>query len=309
MPAPEVIEWLLSGDVAVQYQTTRDLLGRDDPELRARIATEGLGADVLAARGDDGHWGRGFYQPKWTSSHYTLLELVNLGLPGDNQAARETVDLILRTEKGRDGGLNPSAAITHSDVCINGMALGYSAHFGAAEEQLHSVVDLLLELRMPDGGFNCRLNRSGARHSSLHTTISTVEGITEYLRDGYTHRADELREAAAASVEFLMRHRLYRSEHTGQAIDPEFTRLHHPPRWHYDILRALDALRDARVAHDPRMDDALAVLRARRRADGRWVANRGYPGMTHVPSPRGGQPSRWVTLIALRVLAAYEPSS
>ena len=300
-----MLEWLLSGDVAVQYQTTRDLLGRDDPQLRARIATEGPGADLLAARRDDGHWGRGFYEPKWTSSHYTLLELMNLGVPRNTRAAQETVDLILRTEKGPDGGLNPSTAVKHSDVCINGMGLGYSAYFGASEEQLESVVDLLLRLRMPDGGFNCRLNRSGARHSSLHTTISTVEGITEYLRDGYRYRADELREAAATSVEFLLRHRLYRSEHTGQVIDAEFTRLHHPPRWHYDILRALDALRDAGIPHDPRMDDGLAVLRGRQRADGRWVANRGYPGMTHVPTPRGGQPSRWVTLIASRVLAAY----
>lgn len=306
MPTPEVIEWLLSGDVAVQYQTTRDLLGRDDPELRARIATEGQGAALLEARGDDGHWGRGFYAPKWTSSHYTLLELKNLALAPDNEAARATVDLILRTEKGPDGGLNPSAGIPHSDVCINGMALDYATYFGAPEEQLQSLVDLLLMLRMPDGGFNCRLNRSGARHSSLHTTICTLEGITEYLRHGYTYRADELREAAGEAVEFLLRHRLYRSEQTGKVIDAEFTRMHHPPRWHYDILRALDALRDAGVPHDPRMDEALAFLRARRRPDGRWVANRGYPGMTHVPPTRGGQPSRWVTLIALRVLAAYE---
>jgi hypothetical protein len=309
VPAPEVIEWLLSGDVAVQYQTTRDLLGRDEPELQARIATEGQGAALLDARGESGHWGRGFYQPKWTSSHYTLLELKNLGLPRDNAAARESVELILRTEKGEDGGLNPSAGIRHSDVCVNGMALDYSTYFGAPEELLESLVDLLLELRMPDGGFNCRLNRSGARHSSLHTTICTLEGITEYLRDGYTYRGDELREASGEAVDFLLRHRLYRSERTGKVIDPEFTRMHHPPRWHYDILRALDGLRDARVFHDPRMDEALAVLRARQRPDGRWLANRGYPGITHVPPTRGGQPSRWVTLIASRVLAAYEGSS
>lgn len=309
MPSPEVIDWLLSGDVAVQYQATRDLLHRDAPELQARIATEGQGAALLAARGEDGHWGRGFYQPKWTSSHYTLLELKNLGLPRDNPEARETVELILTQEKAKDGGLNPSKTIAHSDPCVNGMALDYGCYFGADEGLLVSVIDYLLDQRLPDGGFNCRLRRSGARHSSLHTTLSTLEGFTEYGRCGYTHRADEIAESAADAVEFILRHRLYRSERTGEVINPEFTRLHHPPRWYYDILRALDGLRDAGVSHDARMDDALGVLRARRRPDGRWVANRGYGGITHVQPPRAGQPSRWVTLIALRVLAAYDSRS
>jgi hypothetical protein len=307
--APQVIEWLLSGDVAVQYQTARDLLRRDDPALQARIAEEGQGAALLAARGPGGHWGRGFYAPKWTSSHYTLLELRNLCLPPDHPAPRETVSLILTTEKGRDGGLNPSRAILHSDACINGMALNYASYFGADQGLLESIVDFLLAERMPDGGFNCRRNRSGAMHSSLHTTVSTLEGITEYGRAGYTYRLDELAAAAAASVEFLLLHRLYRSERTGRVIDPEFTRLHHPPRWHFDILRGLDALRDRQLPHDPRMDDALGVLRGRQRPDGRWVANRGYAGQTHIPSPRGGQPSRWVTLVAARVLAAYDGRS
>ena len=65
------------------HLATRDLLGHEDASLQARIATEGIGAALLAARGQEGHWGRGFYQPKWTSSHYTLLQLSQIGLdPG-----------------------------------------------------------------------------------------------------------------------------------------------------------------------------------------------------------------------------------
>ncbi|HEX2705152.1 MAG TPA: hypothetical protein VHM65_05285, partial [Candidatus Lustribacter sp.] len=103
----------------------------------------------------------------------------------------------------------------------------------------------------------------------------------------------------------LLRHHLYRSERTGEPIHPELTRLHHPARWHYDILRCLDAFAEARVPYDPRMDDAIAILRARRCPDGRWAAARPYPGATHVPAPRAGTPSPWVTLIALRVLRCY----
>ncbi|RNB49846.1 hypothetical protein EDM22_09520 [Agromyces tardus] len=301
-----VLDWLLAGDVAVRYQARRDLLDHEDEELRQRIVLEGDGAALLAARSEGGHWGRGFYQPKWTSSHYTLLELRNIGLPPQTAAPRETAALILAEEKGRDGGLNPSRTIAVSDVCVNGMALNYLGYFGMPTDELASVVDFILSQRMPDGGFNCRSNRSGATHSSVHTTVSVIEGITEYRRRGHSYRADELSTAATTSVEFLLRHRLFRSERTGEPMDPEFVRLHHPARWHFDILRGLDAMRDAGVALDPRMADALEILRARRRQDGRWAANRPYPGVTHVPANRPGLPDRWVTLIALRVLRRYD---
>lgn len=187
------------------------------------------------------------------------------------------------------------------------MALGYASWFWADPEHLCSVIDFLLRERVADGGFNCRHNRRGAhvRHSSVHTTVCVIEGITTYLHSRYAYRRDELEEARATSVEFLLRHRLFRSERTGEPIDPEFTRLHFPARWHFDVLRGLDALATAGVSRDERMDDALAILRRRRRDDGRWVANRAYPGATHVPNERAGQPSRWVTLIADRVLLAY----
>lgn len=307
MATSEVLAWLLAGDAAVAYVATRDLRGRDDPELQARIATEGTGAAILAARGANGHWGRGFYQPKWTSSHYTLLQLREIGLSPTHPAARASVELILDTEKASDGGLNPSGRLRPSDACVNGMALGYASWFGARELQLRSVVDFLLRERVADGGFNCRHNRPGAQvtHSSVHTTVCVMEGITAYVRSGARYRRGELEEAYASSAEFLLRHRLFRSESTGQVISPEFTRLHFPARWHYDILRGLDSLADARIPRDQRMNEALTLIRGRRRADGRWNANRAYQGATHVPDERAGQPSRWVTLIAERVLVAY----
>lgn len=306
MTAPgDVTAWLLEGDVAVAHQTTRDLLHHDDPSLRARIATEGVGAALLAARRPDGHWGRSFYQPKWTSTHYTLLELRNLGLPAAHPAAVESVELVLAHERGRDGGLSPNHSAEVSDACINGMGLHYCSWFGASEEQLSGLVDVLLSRRVADGGFNCRHRppHDPVSHSSLHTTVSVLEGFTSYVAAGHQHHRDEVLAAMGSAAEFVLRHELFRSERTGEVIHPELLVPHHPPRWHFDILRGLDALAAAGVPADPRMDAALAALLARRRGDGRWTA-RAWPGQTHLPAdPRG--PSRWATLIALRVLGHY----
>lgn len=307
MVTSEVLDWLLTGDAAAAYLATRDLLGRDDAGLQDRIATEGVGAALLAARGANGHWGRGFYQPKWTSSHYTLLHLKEIGLSPAHPAPRETVQLILATEKRRDGGVGPAGPPTPSDACVNGMALGYASWFGATEDLLRSIVDFLLAERVADGGFNCRHNRPRAHvtHSSMHTTVCVMEGVTTYLRSSRQYRRDELAEAVSSSAEFLLRHRLLRSERTGQVISPEFSRLHFPARWHYDVLRGLDCLAAAGVSRDERMDEALTLVRRRRRPDGRWSGNRSYPGVTYVPVERPGEPNPWLTVIAERVLLAY----
>jgi hypothetical protein len=305
IPDP-LLAWLLDGDVAIQYQVHRDLLGQERPDLRARIATEGWGAQFLAARQPAGHWGRWFYQPKWTSTHYTLLDLRQLCTAPDHAQIRESVVYVLTHHKGVDGGINPQKTTTDSDVCVAGMALNYACYFGAAPELLASVVDYILVQQLADGGFNCERDRFGARHSSLHSTISVLEGLLEYSRHGYAYRAGELEQAVGQAREFILQHRLYKSDRTGQIINPRFLLLSYPSRWFYDILRSLDYLRDAGIAYDPRMQDALEALQAKRRKDGAWPLQSKHPGQTHFDMETPGQPSRWNTLRALRVLRHFE---
>lgn len=295
-------EWLLEGDVSIQYQTRRDLLGADQKKLRDRIAREGWGCEFLSRRRGDGHWGRSFYQPKWTSTHYTLLDLKTLGISPTVTPIRETISMLLKEEKGRDGGMNPSRTIGHSDVCINGMALNYASYFGAPQSDLRSIVDFTLSQRMQDGGFNCRLNRAGATHSSMHTTICTLEGFQEYIRNGYKYRATDVQAAEQEAREFLLQHKLFRSHRTGEVIDDKMLMLSYPPRWHYDILRALDYFQAAGVAYDARMQDALDVILKKRLDNGTWPVQARHAGQTHFHMEKAGKPSRWNTLRVLRVL-------
>lgn len=302
----EIIAWLLEGDVSIQYQVQRDLLGVELPALRERIATEGWGAEFLRYRGENGHWGRGFYQPKWISSHYTLLDLKHLGFPPGNPQMVESISLILRENKGKDGGIDPSRTIGLSDVCVNGMFLDYACYFKADETELHSVVDFVIDQHMPDGGFNCRLNRSGARHSSLHSTISVLEGILEYASNGYRYRLPELEAIAAAAREFILAHQLYRSHRTGETIDKRMLMLSYPSRWYFDILRALDYFQSARAPYDVRLQPALEVLKSKQRDDGKWPLQARHPGQTHFDMEKPGSASRWNTLRALRVLMHFD---
>ena len=192
MTNDQLLQWLLDGDVAIQYQVIRDLLGEERPDLRERIAMEGWGARFLAAQQENGHWGRDFYQPKWISTHYTLLDLRYLELAPDHPAPAEAIALILRDRKSDDGGINPAKTIKQSDVCISGMFLNYACYFQVPQPDLLSIVDFVIAQQMGDGGFNCQSNQSGAVHSSLHSTISILEGIQEYTARGYHYRLAEL---------------------------------------------------------------------------------------------------------------------
>jgi hypothetical protein len=302
-----LLQWLLDGDVAIQYQVQRDVLDDEQPSLRERIANEGWGARFLRARQPQGHWGRGFYQPKWISTHYTLLDLRNLYIPPDNQLIRESIAQILEKHSSSDGGINPAKTIPNSDVCVSGMFLNYAAYFGLPETELHLVVDFLMRVQMPDGGFNCQSNQpGGAVHSSVHSTLSVLEGIGEYIAHGYGYCAAELEAIAGQGREFLLQHRLFRSHRTGEVIQARFLMLSYPSRWFYDILRALDYFRSVAAPYDPRLQDALDILLQKRRADGRWPLQAKHAGQVHFDMEQPGQPSRWNTLRALRVLKHFD---
>ncbi len=300
----EIIDWLLEGDISIQYQTNRDLLQNERPAERKKIERGGWGLKFLAQYYSNG-WGRGFYQPKWTSTHYTLLDLKNLNIFPENRIIQEAINVILKKLKCDCGGIFPIGIAKRCDVCVNGMFLNYTCYFKVKEDDIKSVVDFLLSEKMCDGGFNCRSNGSGAVHSSLHTTLSVLEGILEYERNGYKYRLAELRQARENSHDFILEHRLFRSHKTGKIIHPDFLKFHYPCRWHYDVLRAMDYFQYTKVKYDERMDDAMEVIQNRRTKEGQWNLAAKYPGETHFDMETSGKPSRWNTLRALRVLRYF----
>jgi hypothetical protein len=186
--------------------------------------------------------------------------------------------MLLAETEGPDGGVYYSPmmirAARPSDVCINGMVVDFASCFRVLVPRLRKLVDLLLAKRMDDCGWNCEAYR-GLSPSSFRTTISVLEGLTEFARAEPGYRSAEIAEAISRGAEFLLEHRLYKPRRTGEVADPKMTMLSYPFRYRYDILRALDWFGQAGRPCDPRMD---------------------------------GAPSRWNTLRSLRVLEKYAPA-
>jgi hypothetical protein len=303
MPADcQTIEWLLSGDPAIRWQTLRDLTGaskRAVAAARAEVAASGWGARLVALQAPDGEWGGGIYTPKWTSTTYTMLLLRDMGLPARHPQALKACALLLDRGVSADGGIDFWRS-RQSETCVTGMVLSIAARAGVRDARLERLAGNLLNEQMPDGGWNCQRSR-GATHSSFHTTILALEALTDYGRTSGGSRA-AVSAAAARGREFLAVHRLFRSHRTGEIVKPAMLRFSFPAQWHYDVLRALDHFRDAGAGRDPRLAEAIALVEKRRSADGRWNVAGGYAGREHFRMEETGHPSRWNTLRALRVL-------
>jgi hypothetical protein len=310
------IRWLLEGDPAIRWQTLRDLVGAAERTVdreRKRVARDGWGARLLARQDSAGTWaaGRtldsGLYTPKWTSTTYTMLLLRDFGLPPSNRRAREACALLLDRGLQRDGGVSYGTWAQwtrRGETCITGMVLSILSYFEYDDDRLDTIADHLLEQQMADGGWNCQ-RASGATHSSVNTTISVLEGLRFYELHR-RRRLSAMRAAQQRGREFLLVHRLFRSDRTGEIIKPIFTRFAFPPRWHYDILRALDHFQAVDAPRDARLGEAIDVVRNAQSEDGRWVLHHAYKGKTHFELERVGSPSRWNTLRALRVLRWWD---
>ncbi len=302
----KVINWLTQGDPAIRWQSMRDLQGKS-PEVyeaeRAKTITAGWGAKLLELQDADGKWSGALYSPKWISTTYTMLLLKRFGLPGGNSQLSKACKILLDKGFYTDGGINYFKVLNHSETCVTGMILGILSYFGYEDTRLETIADWLLDQQMRDGGWNCK-SFEGATHSSLHTTISVLEGLRDFTNFN-TYKSSPIKKAIERGCEFILLHKLYISDRTGEIIDPKFTRFSFPPRWRYDILRGLDYFCSIDLKYDARMDNALELVLKKRTSDGMWKLQNNHHGRVYFSLEEAGKPSRWNTLRALRILNKY----
>jgi len=303
-----VVEWLLDSDPSIRWQVMRDLTDARTAIVateRARVAAEGWGALLLDQQRPDGQWGDGVATPFWWSNLYTLVFLRDLGLDRTSPRVRSAIDRVRDNITWGPGFGDSPFFEGEVEPCINGRVVALGAYFGERRDRL---VDRLLSEQLGDGGWNCEAERGSVR-SSFHTTICVLEGLLAFEQAfGATPSVTDARKHAQ---EYLLDRRLLRRLSTGEVIkdrktDQPWTQFAFPPLWHYDVLRALDYLRAARVPPDARVEEAVAIVRERRQDDGRWLLDMRHENTVHeeLAGPVGA-PNRWITLRALRVLDWY----
>ncbi|GIT81223.1 hypothetical protein LLS1_28920 [Leifsonia sp. LS1] len=303
----DVTAWLLDGDPAIRWQTRRDLLGEPPSawaEDRASVERTGWGAALLDAQDPSGTWGGAVWKPEdWDATDDTMLLLATLGAAPDGPRMAEALRRVRQgVDWGEEWGRSPFFE-GEVEPCINGRVLVAGAAFGSASER---IVGLLLADQKDDGGWNC-YSEDHADPGSFHSTICALEGLVAYRGAG---GPTDVSAAIARGHAYLLDRALLRRKRDGTLIDEDWLTFRFPTYWRYDVLRGLDHLRAAGVPADDRVAEAVELVAGKRGADGRWLLEAAIPGRTIVTMEQVGEPSRWQTLRALRVLAwAGRPST
>jgi hypothetical protein len=232
--------------------------------------------------------------------------LIECGLPADyaplKESARKFIDENLTVERAND----EHWLLHRMDLCHLGFWLRIGSYFLGNDARLAAVAKTVVGVALEDGGFNCRIrNYPDTHHSSFHTTFNVLEGLREAVGAGNID-ATTFRAVEAEALEFMLMHKLYRSDKSGEVIDERFTHLTYPSHWHYTVLRGLDYLRSTPEIGDRRLDDPVELIASRRKPNGRWVVEKRIPGVEHFDMEKWGGESRWNTLRILRVLKARD---
>ncbi|MET1052760.1 MAG: squalene cyclase [Mycetocola sp.] len=309
---PAVLEWLLDSDPSLRWQVERDLAEASPgvwEATRARVATEGFGAALLAKQDADGQWDGGAYFPgdhdfdsdeagqPWTATTWTLNTLRDLGL--DARALDGTAELLATNSRWEYENLPYWGG--EVDCCINGFTLANGAWLGVDVSRLAT---WFIDHQLTDGGWNCDWV-DGATRSSFHSTLNSLKGMLSY--ETATGADGTLTAARHTGEEYLLKRRLLYRLSTGEPVGDWAFHFAYPPRWVYNALNAVDYFRAAAIvdgtAPDPRLADAIGVIRAAGRPDGRWLQEWQHAGRVWVSvDVPPDQPSKWLTFHATRVL-------
>lgn len=341
----DATSWLLESDnPSVRYLALRHLLRLPVDHVEVQLARAAIPSSptvvrIFARQSPEGYWGdpTSPYQPKYKATYWTLMLLGHLGLSISDRRIQRAVEYIFQfqqpeggfAECGEAGARREYAAVINrkraqhrkipseeafvADLlhqmtlsCLTGnmiatlLRLGYGDH-----PRLWSAVEWLVSIQHSDGGWLCPYWKAHIhdKHSCFHGTICALEGLAEIPPQ---RRSPQIQGALARGAEFLLMHHLYRSDHHDwQIINPRWLELAFPWFWGYSILRGLWVLTGVEV-DDERMQDALAILHAKQRDDGRWALEK-VPSPMQATLEKKGQPSKWVTLKALEVLHSRYP--
>ena len=300
----DVISWMKKQDISLNYLVKRDLLGIDDVNLQNRILSEGYGLKYMSLQDPKTYlWGEGVYSPKYTSTHYTLLTLCQLGANLNDIRIHESIKILFDVMWKEHGKMNK---YRHQDMCVVAMMvrIATTAHFNDA--RIYDMIDYILKYPMDDGGWNCAWERKPKpKQSSLHTTLSVLEAFDAYQSFGYTYRLEEIKPMILKGVDYILSKGLFRSVHTHEVIHKDMLSFPFPYGWKYDILRALTVFVNLDIPYHKKMNDGLNILIKRLDQNGKIKADQKAPGLHHFRMTKTNKECPFNTYRVWKVLKKY----
>jgi hypothetical protein len=332
-----LVGWLLEGEnPSIRYFALRDLLDRrkGDTEIqatKAAIPTSKIVAKMFSRQRAMGYWEDPVnpYHPKYKSSYWQVMILGQLGMDRSDERVGKACEHIFRfqldeggfssytheralkeyewlREKGRKLPLPSewasSKVFEHQYSCLTGNMAAALIRMGYLDPRVERALEWLVRIQNKDGGWLCPYWRAHVKdtHGCFYGTICPLEAFSEVPRQNLTK---EMGRAVERVAEFLLMHRLFKADHHNyKVIKQSWLKFGFPWFYGYNVLRGLDILTKLGYIEDERLNDALQVLLEKRRPDGTWILESTPVGRMQTNIETRGKPSKWITLIALRVL-------
>lgn len=332
------LDWFLEeSNPCIRYFTMRDILGKgeDDPQVVAAkqaIPASKVVKKILQKQNPEGYWEEPAspYHPKYKSSYWQIMTLGQLGMDKTDERIKKACEYIFQFQLD-EGGFSSytteralkeyewlhekgkrlpspkeyaaSIVYEHQYSCLTGNMAAALIRIGyTSDPRVRKALEWLVEIQNKDGGWLCPYWRAHVRdtHGCFYGTICPMEAFSEAPKETLT---EEIKETIEKGAEFLLLHRLFKADHHGyEVINQSWLKLGYPWFYGYNILRGLDVLTKLGYVKDERLNDAVEILLQKRQHDGTWILESAPVGRMQTNIEAKDKPSKWITLIALRIL-------
>lgn len=305
MSVNSLVKWLLGANTpSIRYLALRDLLDRPEADgevrrARAAIMETGPVPAILAQQTADGHWAgeRSYYTPKYVSTHWSMVLLVELAADPADARLQRGVDYMLSQTEARAPAFHAPEA--QDIICFWANLLRYVVYCGRADDPRVAPILTLIGLASQVRQWGCRWNAQlpcawGAARAlwglaSLPPALRTPE-IEAAIRSGI---------AFLCAPDYALVGGAYPTE---GAIHKHWSRLNFPLFYQADVLFVLRAAAELGMLDQPGLQPALDWLEARQGRDGRWRGTSPYRAHTWRELGDREESARWVSLHAALVL-------
>ena len=321
------IEWLLEQDTpSVRYFTLIDLLGKSENnsevrDTKSEIMKLGVIPKILEKQKPEGYWGisEDFYmRSKYKGTVWSYLILAQLGTDGNDERIKNTSEFILQhSQDPISGGFSVVSSKKGCGLpgkvipCLTGNMIWSLIRFGYLNDhRVQKGISWITNYqRFDDGTQNLPKDYPYKSHKACFSKHSCHMGVVKILKAlaeiPRNKQTTDVKETIDNAVDYLLLHHIYKRSHNLSKVSkPGWLRLGFPHMYQTDILEILDILTKLGI-RDERMQDAVDIVISKQNDSGQWSLENTFNGRFQANIETKGQPSKWITLSALRMLQRY----